>query len=104
MATQNRTSSKRTINLKQLLKCVGLIVLAVYLCVTLINQRVRINAHEQQTREYRVRIEEAIIRGAILEETLSQVGTEEHMERVARETLRLTMPGDRVFIDSGRIR
>ena len=103
MSTNRRTSAKRrTINLKQLLKCVGLIVLAFYLSVTLIEQQRRINAHVYQTQVVKALIAEAELQNALLEERLARVETDEYIKRIARETLRLVMPGDRVYIDSAR--
>ena len=104
MATHLQKTLKRTINLKQLLKCIGFIVLALYLSVTLLNQQRRINDNVAQTHEIHMQTEEMNLQNAILQETLSQVGTDEHIERVAREQRRLVLPGDRIFIDSARIR
>ena len=102
--SKRTTAKKRTRNPKQLLKCIGLIVLAVYLSVTLLDQQRRINEHIYQTQEYQLLIAEANLQAAILEEQLANVGTDEHIIRVARETLRMAMPGDRIYIDSARSR
>ena len=104
MAIQGKKSLKRTINLKQLLKCVGVIVLALYLSVTLLDQQRRINDNLARTQEYRELMEYANLQTALLEEEIAIVGTDEHIEHIARSQLRLAMPGDMIFIDSARVR
>ena len=104
MATLRKKSLRKTINLKQLLKCVGFVVLAFYLSVTLVDQQRRINDNTQRTQEVQAQIANANLQTEMLREELARVDTYEYLERVARETLRLAMPGDRIFIDSARIR
>jgi len=104
MARNIKKTQRRTLNLKQFLKCVGFVVLAFYLCVTFLDQQRRINDNVQQTAAVWAQIEEVNLQNAVLEETLEQIDTDEFIKRVARESLRLAMPGDRIFIDSARIR
>jgi len=87
-----------------LLKIVGLIALLLYLSVTLAEQQRQINDNRQRTQEVMAQIEAANLQTAILEEELAQVGTDEHIKRVARENLRLALPGDIIIVDAGRAR
>lgn len=103
MAMRKKTKLIRTINLKRLLMCVGVIVFALYFSVTFLEQQRRINNNTLQIAEIQVQTEEAFLQNAILQETLSQVGTDEHIERVARER-GFAMPGDRIYIDAARNR
>ena len=106
IAHEKTIKRKRMVNLKlrKLLKCIGFIVLAFYLSVTLLDQQRRINTHVQETEAIRAQIEYANLQTVLLEEQISHLGTDEHIKRVARETLRLAMPGDRIYIDAARMR
>ena len=103
MATRKKTKSIRTINLKRLLMCVGLIVFALYFSIAFLEQQRQINHNSMQIAEVQAQTEEALLRNAVLQETLAQVETDEHIQRAARKR-GFAMPGDRIYVDAARNR
>jgi len=99
-----RNKRKRTVTPMQALKCIGFVVLAVYICFTVIEQQKKINENLSTVRDFEVKIADANLQTEILLEELAKVDTDEYLERVAREKLKLAKPGDRIFIDSGKVR
>jgi len=93
---------KIKINLTRLLSCIGVVIVAVFVFTDFLNVQGMLNDHRQQIREVEARIAEANLQTEMLEEVLLKVETDEFLERVARETLRMARPGDRVFVDSAR--
>jgi len=105
MSKQIITKRKKIrIDLKQMLTCVGVIVVAVFVFTSFLDLQGMINDNRFQIHEIELKIAEAELQQAMLEDTLSQVDTIEFLERVARESLNMARPGDRVFRDSARIR
>jgi len=93
---------KIKINLKRMLSCVGVIVVAVFVFTSFLDVQGDMNDNRQQIRNIEARIAEANLQTIMLEEVLSKVETDEFLERVARESLRMARPGDRIFVDSSR--
>jgi len=103
MSKTIKAKKKRVrINLKRMLTCVGVILLAVFVFSGFLDLQGAINDNRQQIREVEARIAEASLQTVMLEEVLLIVETDEFLERVARERLRMALPSDRVFIDAAR--
>jgi len=102
MTAQTRTKSRKKLNLWQLLIRAGLILGAIYLCYMLMGLQQQINENVRRTNEVLAQTEEANLRNVMLQETLSQVGTDEFLIRTARVQLRFAMPSDRIYIDAAR--
>ena len=65
----------------------------------MIKQQITISKCDDVAEEYRAKIAEAQTENQKLEYELKQAGTDEYLERVAREKLGLVKANERVFID-----
>jgi len=105
MSKYIKTNQKKIkLNLKQMLTCVGVIVVAIFVFTSFLDLQGMINDNRLQIREVQARIAEAELQQEMLEEVFSKVETDHFLERVARESLNMARPGDRVFRDTARIR
>ncbi len=84
---------------KALAKALGIAAVCVYVAYTLINQQITLSKTNAVAEEYKAKIAEAQTENQKLEDELSQAGTDEYLERVAREKLGLVKANERVFID-----
>ena len=80
-------------------KILGIAAICVYVAYTLVNQQITLSKTDSIAEEYRARIAEAQTENKKLEDELKQAGTDEYLERVAREKLGLVKANERVFID-----
>ena len=86
------------------MKFLWFIALALYVPITLLNQQRQLNYNARLINEVYLQIEEENLQTAMLNETIERLDSDEFIEWVARTHLRLARPGDRIYIDSARIR
>lgn len=86
-------------NLKRLVQAVLVLAVCVYVAVILIQQRVTLAKCEKVAEEYKDKISTAQLEQQRLEDELKQAGTDEYLERIARDKLGLVKANERVFID-----
>ena len=70
-----------------------------YVGFTLIKQQITLSDCDNIAEEYKTKIAEAESENQRLEAELEKAGTDEYLERVAREELGLVKANERVFID-----
>ena len=86
-------------NLKRLVQAVLVLAVCVYVAVILIQQRVTLAKCGKVAEEYKDKISTAQLEQQRLEDELKQAGTDEYLERIARDKLGLVKANERVFID-----
>ncbi len=98
---RHNTKIKRTkkASPKTLAKVLGVAAVCVYVAYTLIDQQITLSKTSSIAEEYKAKIAEAQTENQKLEDELAQAGTDEYLERVAREKLGLVKANERVFID-----
>ncbi len=97
----NRKKVKK-VSGKTAIRAVGILAVCVYVACTLIDQRITLSKSKEVAEEYKAKIAEAQIENQKLEDELEQAGTDEYLEKVAREKLGLVKANERVFIDITR--
>ena len=80
-------------------KALLILVVCVYVGFTLIKQQITLSDCGDMADDYKTKIAEAESENQRLEEELKKAGTDEYLERVAREELGLVKANERVFID-----
>lgn len=93
-----RKNVKKT-NAKKLLKLGMVMVVCVYVAVVFVQQRITLSKCDKLAEEYQAKISEAQLEKRRLEDELKKAGTDEYLERVARDKLGLVKANERVFID-----
>ncbi len=86
-------------NLKRLVQVALVLAVCVYVAVILIQQRVTLAKCGKVAEEYKDKISTAQLEQQRLEDELKQAGTDEYLERIARDKLGLVKANERVFID-----
>ena len=84
---------------KTLTKALLILAACVYVGFTLVKQQITLSDCSDMADEYKAKIAEAESENQRLEEELEKAGTDEYLERVAREELGLVKANERVFID-----
>lgn len=103
--TSGRVSKKSNtvkFNPKKFLRRVGFICFAIYIVATLISQQGTLNKNAALAKEYSAKIVSAEQERDQLKDELSEVGSDEYYERMAREKLGMIKSNERVFIDATR--
>lgn len=90
---QNKASAKR------LLVLVGILLVCVYATCVFVKQQITLSQCEDLAKEYEEKIAEAELEQQKLKDELEQAGTDEYIQRAAREKLGLVKANERVFID-----
>ncbi len=78
---------------------VALIVWASYIMIT---QQIELKSQSSEIADFKAKIEAAEQENKRLTETLEMAGTDEYVERVARQNLGYTKSNEQVFIDSSK--
>lgn len=102
-AVSKRTAEKRKrVSAKRLIKVFCLLFVCVYVAVVFVRQQVSLSRCSAVSEEYKTKIAEASLEKQKLEEELEKAGTDEYLERMAREKLGMVKANERVFIDAAR--
>ena len=96
---QTKRRKVKKANLKRLVQAVLVLAVCVYVAVILIRQRVALAKCGKVAEEYKDKISAAQLEQQRLEDELKQAGTDEYLERIARDKLGLVKANERVFID-----
>ncbi len=99
MKKATNTKRVKSATPKTLAKVLGIAAVCVYAAYTLVDQQITLSKNRQVAEEYKAKISEAQTENKRLEDELSKAGTDEYLERVAREKLGLVKANERVFID-----
>ena len=75
---------------------------AVWAVYMLISQQINLKEQKQEIAEISEKIETEERRNEELNATLDMVGTDEYVEKVARQNLGYTMSNEQVFVDSSK--
>ncbi len=94
-----KIKKSKKISPKSAVKILGICVVCIYAACTLVKQQITLSKCDSTAEEYRAKISEAQLENEKLENELAQAGTDEYLERVAREKLGLVKANERVFID-----
>ncbi|MBE7040310.1 MAG: hypothetical protein E7398_06265 [Ruminococcaceae bacterium] len=95
----DKKSLKNKIDFSYVLKRLLLIVLAVYICVSLISQQFKLTSLESAEKELDAEFSLEEKRKKELDDEKALLGTDEYYERAARERLGFTKKNEKVFID-----
>ncbi len=87
---------------KKLVKAVGIFAVCVYVACTIVDQRVTLAKRKAVCEEYEAKNAEERIKNQKLNAELEQAGTDEYLQKVAREKLGLVKANERVIIDITR--
>jgi len=96
---QTKRRKVKKANVTRLVQTVLVLVVCVYVAVIFIQQRVTLAKYGKVADEYKDKILEAQLEQQRLEDELEQAGTDEYLERIARDKLGLVKANERVFID-----
>ena len=99
MRRNTKIKKSKKMSPKTAAKALGIGVVCVYVACTLVKQQITLSKNREIADEYKVKIAEAQTENQNLEDELKQVGSDEYLERVAREKLGLVKANERVFID-----
>ncbi|MBR5614946.1 MAG: septum formation initiator family protein [Clostridia bacterium] len=95
---KERRKVKKT-NVKDLLKVCAVLAVCVYAAVVFVQQKITLSKCETVADEYKEKIAAAQLEKQKLEDELEKAGTDEYLERIARDKLGLVKANERVFID-----
>ncbi len=84
---------------KTLVKVLGIAAVCVYVAYTLIDQQITLSKLDSVKDELNAKNAEALVQQQKLNDELEKAGTDEYLERAAREKLGLVKANERVFID-----
>jgi len=90
---------KNKIDFSYVLKRLLLIVLAVYICISLISQQFKLTSLGSAEKELDAEFSVEEKRKKELDDEKALLGTDEYYERAARERLGFTKKNEKVFID-----
>ena len=82
-----------------LLTVCGVLAVCVYVVGVFVQQRITLSKCEAVADEYKEKIAAAQLEQKKLEDELEKAGTDEYLERIARDKLGLVKANERVFID-----
>lgn len=99
MTYNSKKKTRRKVSVKVIIRNLGILTMCFYVATTLIKQQITISKCDDVAETYRAKIAEAQIEKQKLEDELEKTGTDEYLERVAREKLGLVKANERVFID-----
>lgn len=95
----NKNNVKKQKNKYIFLK-LALVAFSIYMCVVMINQQITINKKQQELNNIKHQLDIQESNNNNLEKVLSsdQSETEKYIEKIARESLGLSKPGEKIFI------
>lgn len=95
----NKNKAKKQKNKYMFLK-LALVAFSIYMCVVMVNQQITINKKQQELNNIRHQLEIQQNNNDNLEKVLNsdQGETEKYIEKIARESLGLSKPGEKIFI------
>ena len=99
MEKRNINKKNKRISAKNMIKLLVVCFLCIYVVVTLVKQQIRLSQCDDLAKEYQEKIATAQIEQQMLKDELEKAGTDEYVERTARERLGLVKANERVFID-----
>ncbi len=99
MSDRKRNRKKRTLSVKTLLKAGAVLFVCIYVTCIFVNQQINLSKCDAIEKEYNQKIAEAQRETQRLQDELEQTGTDEYIERVAREKLDYVKSNERVFVD-----
>lgn len=99
MSEKKYNTKKRTFSVKILLKSGLVFFVCIYVIYVFVNQQISLSKCDDIEEEYKEKIVEAQIETQRLEDELEQTGTDEYIQRMAREKLDYVKPNERVFVD-----
>jgi len=102
MAKETTNRKKDKTSAKKLIKICGVLFVCIYVVGTLVKQQISLSQCDNLANEYENKIAAAKIEQQMLEDELEKAGTDEYIERTAREKLGLVKANERVFIDIGQ--
>lgn len=85
--------------IKNLLKKILFIVIAIYVVYTFFSQQKTLNAYQADQNRYSEQIAEEKEMQEELKATKENINSKEYIEEVAREKLDMYLPNERVYID-----
>ena len=99
MEKRNINKKNKRISAKNMIKLLVVCCLCIYVVVTLVKQQISLSQCDDLAKEYQEKIATAQIEQQMLKDELEKAGTDEYVERTARERLGLVKANERVFID-----
>ncbi len=90
---QNKSSAKK------LFKVGGILLICIYVSCIFVKQQVTLSRCDDMSQEYEEKIAEVQLEQQKLEDELEKAGTDEYVQRAAREKLGLVKANERVFVD-----
>lgn len=99
MEKRDINKKNKRISAKNLIKLLVVCFLCIYVVVTLVKQQISLSQCDDLAEEYQEKIATAQIEQQMLKDELEKAGTDEYVERTAREKLGLVKANERVFID-----
>lgn len=99
MRRNTKIKRSKKVSPKTAAKVLGICAVCIYVACTLVKQQITLSKCDSAAEEYRAKISEAQMENKKLEDELKKAGTDEYLERVAREKLGLIKANERVFID-----
>ena len=99
MSDRRENQKKKKLSPVDLLKLGGVLLVCVYVTCILVKQQINLSRCDDLAQEYQAKIDDAKLEQQKLEDELKKAGTDEYIERTAREKLGLVKANERVFID-----
>ena len=99
MSVRSRKIKNKKSSPKKIFKAAGLLFVCIYAIYTLITQQVALSKAKNISADYKDKIQEAQLEQKQLQDELDKTGTDEYLERMAREKLGLVKANERVYID-----
>ncbi len=99
MQKKAHNGKKKSMSAKTLVKLGLLLFVCIYVACIFIKQQISLSQCADVSEEYEQKIAEAKLEQQKLEDELSKAGSDEYIERTAREKLGLVKANERVFID-----
>ncbi len=90
---------KNSMSAKTLVKLGLLLAVCIYVACIFIKQQIKLSQCADVCEEYEQKIAEAKLENQKLEDELKKAGSDEYIERMAREKLGMVKANERVFID-----
>ena len=94
-----KKTSKKNIDASLFFKRILLIGLAVYILITLVSQQAKLSRYNSEEKNLDIQIAQQEKLNKEKEHEKRLVGTDEYIERAAREQLGYTKKNEKVFID-----
>ncbi len=88
--------------MKKFYKKIIIAIFLIYFVVTIVSQQKTLNQYKVETQTYTKQLETALETNEDLNNTKTNVNSEEYIEEVAREKLDMYLPNERVYIDMGK--